>query len=83
MSLSYNRRSAGTDRSAVVGAVLFEAVLRYALERAATHIDVETQNINVAACRFYASVGCELTAIEPDAYPNLPNETRLIWSRAC
>jgi hypothetical protein len=40
---------------------------------------VETQNINVPACRFYARQGCVLGAIHPDAYPDLPDEVQLLW----
>jgi ribosomal protein S18 acetylase RimI-like enzyme len=44
-------------------------------------IKVETQNINVAACRFYAANGYELRFINRFAYPELPGEVQLIWSR--
>jgi ribosomal protein S18 acetylase RimI-like enzyme len=44
-------------------------------------LDVETQDVNVAACRLYARSGFVLTAIEPDAYPDAPGETRLVWTR--
>ena len=40
---------------------------------------VETQNINVPACRFYARMGCELGTIDRFAYPDLPGETQLLW----
>jgi hypothetical protein len=40
---------------------------------------VETQNVNVAACRFYARQGCVLTAVDPFAYPALPGEIQLLW----
>jgi len=40
---------------------------------------IETQNINVPACRFYSQMGCRLTAINPFAYPEFPEETQLIW----
>ena len=38
---------------------------------------VETQDINVAACRFYAAMGFRLTVIVPEAYVGL-DETMLI-----
>ena len=37
--------------------------------------------MNVAACRFYASLGCELGAINRFAYPSLPDEVQLLWYR--
>jgi hypothetical protein len=42
---------------------------------------VETQDINVPACRFYAAAGYVLVRVEPQAYPTLPDETRLIWQK--
>ena len=42
---------------------------------------VETQQINVAACAFYSTQGCVLTRVEPFAYPELPNEIRLVWQK--
>ena len=42
-------------------------------------LKVETQNINVPACRFYATQGCVLGAIHRFAYPEFPNEAQLLW----
>ena len=42
---------------------------------------VETQQINVAACAFYSAQGGVLTRVEPFAYPELPNEIRLVWQK--
>ena len=43
---------------------------------------VETQDINVAACRLYARAGYVLTRIDPQAYPALPAaEVQLIWEK--
>jgi ribosomal protein S18 acetylase RimI-like enzyme len=42
-------------------------------------LEVETQNVNVPACRFYAQLGCELGAIRRHAYAELPDEVQLVW----
>jgi ribosomal protein S18 acetylase RimI-like enzyme len=42
---------------------------------------VETQDINVAACRLYADAGYVLTAINPCAYADVPDEVQLIWEK--
>ncbi len=42
---------------------------------------VETQNINVPACLFYAKHGFYLGAINRYAYAELPDEVELIWCR--
>jgi streptothricin acetyltransferase len=42
-------------------------------------LKVETQNINAAACHFYARQGCTLGGINRFAYPLLPLEVQLLW----
>jgi GNAT superfamily N-acetyltransferase len=64
-----------------IGAALFAAVEAWARERGCERLEVETQNINVPACRFYARMGCELHAIDRAAYPELPGEIRLLWRK--
>jgi ribosomal protein S18 acetylase RimI-like enzyme len=44
-------------------------------------LSIETQNNNVAACCLYASAGYMLRSIDRFAYPALPNEVQLIWSK--
>ena len=44
-------------------------------------LDVETQDINVAACRLYSDSGYALMAIDRNAYAEAPGETRLLWSK--
>ncbi|MCC2670895.1 MAG: acetyl-transferase [Armatimonadetes bacterium] len=62
-----------------IGEQLFRAAVDWARERGCRELCVETQNINVPACRFYARQGCVLGAIHPDAYPDLPDEVQLLW----
>jgi GNAT superfamily N-acetyltransferase len=62
-----------------LGSALFVAAERWARERGCRWLKVETQTINVPACHFYASSGCTLGAIHRFAYPDLPDETQLLW----
>jgi GNAT superfamily N-acetyltransferase len=55
------------------------AVERWACERRCRQLKVETQNVNVPACKFYASRGFELGAINRFAYLELPDEVQLLW----
>ncbi len=64
-----------------IGGRLFGAVERWASARRCRWLKIETQNINVPACRFYARRGCVLGAIHRFAYPDLPGETILLWYR--
>lgn len=64
-----------------VGSALFRAAEEWALARGCRELKVETQNNNVAACRFYARQGCVLRAVNPGAYASLPDEVQLLFSK--
>jgi GNAT superfamily N-acetyltransferase len=65
-----------------VGSALFRAVESWAREQKAHQLRVETQNVNVAACRFYEQQGCVLEQANFNAYPQLPDEVQLIFRKA-
>jgi GNAT superfamily N-acetyltransferase len=67
------------DRSAGVGTMLFRSAEMWARARDCRSLKIETQNINVPACRFYRRMGCELGSIDRYAYPDLPHEVQLTW----
>jgi GNAT superfamily N-acetyltransferase len=62
-----------------VGSLLFGAVERWAESRHVRQLKVETQSINLPAHRFYARHGFALRAVDRFAYPQLPDETQLLW----
>jgi streptothricin acetyltransferase len=62
-----------------IGASLFQAAEQWAAKRRCRQLKVETQNTNIAACRFYVRQGCTLGAVNRLAYPNLPNEIQMLW----
>jgi GNAT superfamily N-acetyltransferase len=64
-----------------VGHRLFTRTTAWASERQCNGLKVETQNINVPACRFYARQGCELGAINRYAYDEAMDEIQMIWYR--
>jgi GNAT superfamily N-acetyltransferase len=68
-------------RNRGVGYRLFESVVAWARDRQCSELKVETQNINIDACRFYARQGCDLRGINKDAYPPELNEIQLLWYR--
>jgi GNAT superfamily N-acetyltransferase len=68
-------------RNQGVGSRLFESAVRWAQERECRQLMVETQNINVPACRFYARQGCALGAIHRYAYDPALDEVQLLWYR--
>ena len=71
-----------TYRRRGVGAALFEAAEAWALEKDCRWLKVETQNINMAACRFYERCGCVLRSVRGGAYPECPDEVELLWYKA-
>jgi GNAT superfamily N-acetyltransferase len=44
-------------------------------------LKAETQDVNVAACRFYARSGFLLKDINRSAYPDLPDEVQIVWTK--
>jgi GNAT superfamily N-acetyltransferase len=64
-----------------VGLALFSAAAAWARSRGCRQLKVETQNVNVAACRLYAREGCMLGAAHEQVYPAFPHETQLLWYR--
>ena len=66
-------------RVAGIGTALFGAAEAWARDRDCRTLKIETQNINVPACHFYAWMGCALGAVDRFAYPDLPDEVQLMW----
>lgn len=62
-----------------IGSLLFEAAIAWTRTRNCKELKIETQNINVPACRFYERQGCRLAEINRYAYENCPDEIELIW----
>lgn len=75
-------RVAPQARGRGVGSALFRAAEAWAAARGCLRLKIETQNINVPACEFYARQGCELRAVDRFAYPRFPDEIQLLWYRA-
>lgn len=81
LAVLWDLRVAPAARGRGVGTALFEAAAAWAAGRGCRWLKVETQNVNVPACRFYAARGCALGAIHRFAYPDLPGEAQLLWYR--
>lgn len=65
-----------------LGSRLFQAAAEWARQRGCRQLKVETQNVNVPACRFYVRQGCELGAINRYGYAGIPHvahEAMLLW----
>lgn len=79
LALLWDIRVAPAFRNRDIGTALLAAAEEWARARGARVLKVETQDTNVAACRFYASNGFVLRAVHRGAYPELPREAQLLW----
>lgn len=79
LAVLWDIRVAPAVRGQGVGSALFRAAEAWATARGCLRLKVETQNINVPACWFYARQGCVLEAIHAGAYPECPGEIQLLW----
>lgn len=79
LAVLWDIRVAPDVRGQGVGSALFEAAEAWAVARNCRQLKIETQNINVAACRFYARQGCVLGTVNRFAYAQLPGEVQLLW----
>jgi GNAT superfamily N-acetyltransferase len=82
VAVLWDLRVAPQQRGAGVGSALFLAAEDWARDRGCDWLKIETQNVNVAACRFYQKMGCTLGGVDRFAYPQLPGEVQLLWWKA-
>jgi ribosomal protein S18 acetylase RimI-like enzyme len=68
-------------RRSGIGTALFTEAVKWSRKRKCRYLKVETQNINVPACRFYIRQGCQLGEINRFAYtePNVAHEIMIVW----
>ena len=79
LSCLWDIRVAPEYRGKGVGHLLFSHAAEWSRRKRCSLLKVETQNINVPACRFYAGHGCELRGISRYAYGSELDEIQLLW----
>ena len=79
LAVLWDIRVAPKFRGHGMGAALFRAVEAWAVARGCRELKVETQSVNVPACRFYQRQGCTLRRVNRHAYRDLPGEIQLLW----
>ena len=66
-------------RRSGIGARLVDRCAEFAKRMGCTRLKVETQDVNVPACRFYAAKGCELRGIHHGMYTEYPDDVQFLW----
>lgn len=82
LAVLWDIRVAPAARRSGVGRALFWHAANWAKAQGCTQLKIETQNINLPACRFYAAQGCELGDVRRFAYaedPRVAHEVQLNW----
>jgi len=82
VAVLWDIRVSPRERGGGIGSALFRAAGDWARARGSRWLKIETQNVNVPACRFYHKMGCTLGAIDRYAYPGQPAEVQLLWWKA-
>jgi GNAT superfamily N-acetyltransferase len=80
LAVLWDIRSQPTHRG--TGIPLFRYAVDWARKRGCRQIKIETQNVNVPACRFYQRMGCHLGEIRRFGYAAVPavaHEIMLNW----
>jgi len=80
-ALLWDLRVAPEARGRGIGRALLAAAEASARTGETSGVVAETQTTNFAACQLYAGAEYALTAIDAAAYPDLPDEIRVIWTK--
>ena len=86
LSLLWDIRVLPAQRRQGVGRGLFRHAVAWSRERHCTQMKIETQNVNVDTCRFYAAQGARLGDIRRFAYrgeATVKDEVQLNWYFDC
>jgi ribosomal protein S18 acetylase RimI-like enzyme len=81
LALLWDLRVAPEARGRGVGRAILAAMEQRIREIGLAGVAVETQDINVAACRLYADSGYHIKRVDANAYAELPGETQIIWTK--
>ena len=82
LAMLWDIRVRPENRGQGIGRQLFRRSASWAAAQGCRQLKIETQNVNVPACRFYARQGCELGGINCFGYagcPSVAHEAMLLW----
>jgi GNAT superfamily N-acetyltransferase len=82
LAILWDLRVRPESRRTRIGETLFKYACGWAREQGAIQMKIETQNVNVPACKFYEKLGCRLGQIDRYGYaghPEVGYEIMLVW----
>jgi streptothricin acetyltransferase len=82
LAILWDIRVRPDQRRSGIGKNIFRHSCNWARKQGAVQLKIETQNVNVPACRFYKKLGCSLGQIDRYAYaghPEVGHEIMLVW----
>jgi streptothricin acetyltransferase len=81
VAVLWDLRVTSEHRRQSVATSLLDAAQAWGRGRGCAELNVETQNTNLAACKFYMRNGFVLQDARHGAYPRFPEEVQLIWKK--
>jgi ribosomal protein S18 acetylase RimI-like enzyme len=81
VAVLWDLRVAPAQRRCGIGRALVGAAEVHAHGAGCRRIDAETQDTNVPACRLYARCGFVLESVVRHAYPDVPTEAKMVWTK--
>ena len=82
LAVLWNIRVHPDHRRQGIGTNLFQRARELAKAKGCGQLKIETQNVNVGACKFYAGQGCQLGTISRYGNtqdPKVQQELMLLW----
>lgn len=82
IAILWDLRVSSESRNSGIGSMLFKYASDWARQKGCKQLKIETQNVNVPACRFYAKQGCVLGGIHRYGYAgcaDVAHESMLLW----
>ena len=79
IAVLWDIRVSPAHRGEGIGEKLFKEAVKFAEEKNCKFLKIETQNINVNACKFYKKMGCYLGRYSIDEYKDLSDEIMMMW----
>ena len=79
IAVLWDIRVSPEHRGKKIGEKLFKEAVKFAEVKNCKFLKIETQNINVNACKFYKKMGCYLGEYSINEYKDFSDEIMMLW----